>query len=303
MEEETNKGVYFFSTTNLFSKIEPAIKRRCYGLFIGYPKTKEAIASIYLDNLANFENTVSDETIETLATANDKFLSPSVIASIVKLASTLANTNDKIRRVKNHLYIQDPNGPYTFADVSKDEEKPITKQILEIVPINDNHLINARRVIPSAITAGELERYKDEAKELLQLDRGHTVVPIVVFLRPLLNWLVIVPCRLRPLLEDEPVQFCLRPNNYPPDIIIEKFIDCDVTEMIECDVNNQMACFSCKQLNASCIHFERDMTLRLSRDKSVVTLKANRDAAKGYDIKKEIIHLKVFLILKQTIPS
>ncbi|CAG9773334.1 unnamed protein product [Ceutorhynchus assimilis] len=55
--------------------------------------------------------------------------------------------------------------------------------------------------------------------------------------------------------------------------------------MIECDVNNQMACLSCKQLNASCIHFERDMTLSLTRDKSVVTLKANRDAAKGYCIK------------------
>ncbi|CAG9773323.1 unnamed protein product [Ceutorhynchus assimilis] len=172
MEKDTNKGVHFFFTTNLLSKIEPAIKRRCYGLFIGYPKTKEAIASLYRHNLANFKNTVSDQTIETLTTANDKLLSPSAIASIVKLASTLANkitTNDKFRRVRNHLYIKDPNGSYTFADVSKQEGKPITKHILEIVPINDNHLINAWRATPSAITAEELEHYKDEAKELLQL--------------------------------------------------------------------------------------------------------------------------------------
>ncbi|CAG9773479.1 unnamed protein product [Ceutorhynchus assimilis] len=162
----TNKGVYFFFTTNLLSKIEPAIKRRYYGLFIGYPKTKEAITSLYRHNLANFKNTVSEQTIETLATANDKLLSPSAIASIVKLASTLANkitTNDKFRRVGNHLYIKDPNGSYTFADVSKEEGKPITKHILEIVPINDNNLINAWRATPSAITAEELERYKDEA--------------------------------------------------------------------------------------------------------------------------------------------
>ncbi|CAG9773331.1 unnamed protein product [Ceutorhynchus assimilis] len=172
MEKDTNKGVYFFFTTNLLSKIEPAIKRRCYGLFIGYPKTKEAIASLYRNNLANFKNTVSNGTIETLAAANDKLLSPSAIASIVKLASTLANkitTNDKFRRVRDHLYIKDSDGAYTFADVSKQEGKPITKHILEIVPINDNHLINAWRVTPSAITPDELELYKDEAKELLQL--------------------------------------------------------------------------------------------------------------------------------------